>query len=616
MKKSYLVGLCFSLLSLPVWSEIRNVDGRWLHFVEGKAYPIKGMTFGKKIEASAIDEDFRILKDLGVNTIRTWGTGAEAPILLDAAQRHGLKVMAGIWLRHGRPGAEGDDSFNWLRDEKGKQEQWDNAIKTVQKYKDHPAILFWGLGNEVFLNCASEDEKVAYAQFLGKLCKEIKRLDPKHLISSSCAWTLGWPYWEKYCPDLDVYGVNSYGPGVTALSDEATRLGIKKPYVLTEFGARGEWDAPKDKNGLRKEPTDKEKTETFSMGWHEWIEIKPQCLGGFIFNYGDTHHLDHASIWLNLKILDSYRPQYWATRYALTGKAAPNHFPSITKLEFPKDMGKQDTWVDVELAVEDADDPELEIKFYYNQRLEGASREKRDRVTPLKYRGTRQKGFQIRLPKENGLIKIYAFAKDSTNNLAIAFQSFVISDKDPSEGLGRAGKAPNWPHYIYKDEGSKDHHYIPSGYMGSQVGSVKIDPKFEQNPQAGHSCLKVTYTEQGGWFGLCWQDPMNDWGAEYGGYNLTGAKKLTFWARSDDAGVKVKFGFGMITRDKTWYDTATGDTGDVILEKTWKKYEIALGSREMSRIKTGFYFFTGGHGKPFTFYIDQVCYEKDEATFP
>jgi hypothetical protein len=145
--------------------------------------------------------------------------------------------------------------------------------------------------------------------------------------------------------------------------------------------------------------------------------------------------------------------------------------------------------------------------------------------------------------------------------------------------------------------------------MGSNVGSVKIDPNYSQNPQAGSSCIKVNYTDKGGWFGLCWQDPMNDWGDQYGGYNLRGATKLTFWARSDDAGVKVKFGFGMITRDKTWYDTATGD---IILEKNWKKYEIPLGSREMSRIKTGFYFFTGGHGESFTFYIDQVCYQKDE----
>ena len=111
-----------------------------------------------------------------------------------------------------------DEAFPDSPDKKGIQAQWDGAIATVKKYMDHPAILFWGIGNEVYLNCATEAEKVAYSKFLGKLCKEIKKIDNKHLISSSCAWSIGVPYWEKYCKDIDVYGVNSYGAGVGALA--------------------------------------------------------------------------------------------------------------------------------------------------------------------------------------------------------------------------------------------------------------------------------------------------------------------------------------------------------------------------------------------------------------
>ena len=402
------------------------VKGRHMLYVKQKPYYINGMTFGKQVEAAKIDNDMKILKDLGVNTIRTWGTGDESKTLFDAAHKHGIKVMAGIWMRHGRPGAEGDDSFNWLSDKKGIQAQWDGAIATVKKYMDHPAILFWGIGNEVYLNCATEAEKVAYSKFLGKLCKEIKKIDNKHLISSSCAWSIGVPYWEKYCRDIDVYGVNSYGAGVGALAGEFKRLKVSKPYVLTEFGARGEWDAPKDKNGLKKEPTDQEKWDTFSKGWTEWIAAKKQCLGGFVFNYGDTEKFDHASIWLNLKVQNCYRPQYWATRLALTGKKPTHAFPQVQQFLIPKDSGITGEWVDLKLKVMDRDDKSFDISFYYNQRLDGAPRHKRDGVYPLEFKGDLKNGYSFKVPAEKGLIKVYAFVKDSTKNLGIAFTSYVI----------------------------------------------------------------------------------------------------------------------------------------------------------------------------------------------
>lgn len=614
MKKKYMVLILVIIMGYGVQSGekapfYKTVKGRQTLFVDGKPYYINGMTFGKKVEAGQIDEDMKTLKELGVNTIRTWGTGAKSKTLFDAAHRHGIKVMAGIWMRHGRPGAEGDDSFNWLSDQKGIQVQCDGAIETVKMYKDHPAILFWGIGNEVYLNCATKAEKVAYSKFLGKLCKEIKRIDPKHLISSSCAWSMGVPYWDKYCPDIDVYGVNSYGAGVGVLEGEFKRLKAKKPYVLTEFGPRGEWDAPKDKNGLKMEPTDLEKWDAIAKGWSEWINPSKICLGGFIFNFGDVDDFNFASVWLSLKLLDCYRPQYWATRQALTGKKPPHAFPMAT-FKIPKDTGKKGKWVDVKLAVKDRDSKRFEISFFYNQRLEGAPRHKRDGIYPLEYKGSLKKGFKVKVPEEKGLIKVYALVKDDTKNLGIAFTSFIVVGDNEDLSVGEAGKKVLFPFYVYKDGGAPENHYGATGLMGSDISKVKINHSSTTNPKSGTSCMEFDYTENGGWFGLCWQDPFNDWGDQYGGYDLRGAKKLTFWARCDTDGAKVKFGFGMITRDKKkWFDTAMGDTGDQFLTKKWKQYSVDLNLLDLTRIKTGFYIFAGGIGKPYKFYIDDIRFE-------
>src|SRR6478672_10892938 len=91
---------------------VKSGDG-WQLQVDGKPYLAKGVTFSGGRSAD-YDKDCARLAELGVNTLRTWGTGTETRVLLDAAHKHGLKVLVGRWLRQGRPGAESDDSFDYL----------------------------------------------------------------------------------------------------------------------------------------------------------------------------------------------------------------------------------------------------------------------------------------------------------------------------------------------------------------------------------------------------------------------------------------------------------------------------------------------------------------------
>ena len=92
---------------------------------------------------------------------------------------------------------------------------------------------------------------------------------------------------------------------------------------------------------------------------------------------------------------------------------------------------------------------------------------------------------------------------------------------------------------IYSDAKSPDNHYIPSGYMGD-YSDVKIDTACFDNPHSGTTCVKVTYANaasQGArWAGTYWQSPANNWGDKKGGFDLTGAKKLVFWARGEKGG--------------------------------------------------------------------------------
>ncbi len=170
----------------------------------------------------------------------------------------------------------------------------------------------------------------------------------------------------------------------------------------------------------------------------------------------------------------------------------------------------------------------------------------------------------------------------------------------------RADNPQKLPFAIYED-GLANPPYTSSGWMGN-TAAVKVDNKDATKPHTGKTCIKITYSDPDKWAGVRWQNPTNDWGDLVGGYNLTGAKKLTLWARGEGGGEKVKVGFGGIPKDKKFFDTAQGEL-DLTLTTDWKQYSINVSKMDLTRIKTGFSWFLVGQNAPVTFYLDNIRWE-------
>jgi hypothetical protein len=164
------------------------------------------------------------------------------------------------------------------------------------------------------------------------------------------------------------------------------------------------------------------------------------------------------------------------------------------------------------------------------------------------------------------------------------------------------------PFTVFDEKGSTNNHYIASGWMGNTQG-IKLDEGCMVNPHGGNTCIRVEYSESGNWAGVVWQDPANDWGDQPGGWNLTGAKKLKFWARGDKGGEAVTFKFGVLGSDKKNFDSATGENGPVKLTKEWQEYSIDLSGKDLRRIKTGFVWTLAGQGSPVVFFLDDIRFE-------
>ncbi len=171
-----------------------------------------------------------------------------------------------------------------------------------------------------------------------------------------------------------------------------------------------------------------------------------------------------------------------------------------------------------------------------------------------------------------------------------------------------AAAAVKLPFTVYAEKGDPDNHYIPSGWMGN-AKSVKMDDACTNNPHAGKTCLRFDYNEAADWAGVVWQDPINDWGDQVGGYNLTGAKKLIFWARGEKGGEVINFKFGVLGADKKYPDTDSGESGALKLTKEWQAHSIDLTGKDLTRIKTGFVWTLAGQGMPVTFYLDDIRFE-------
>lgn len=586
---------------LSAQTTVEKQGNKWTLRVDGTPFDVKGVTFGYDEDVQNYDAYFQDLKFLGVNTIRTWGTGAHTPELLDAADKYGIKVMLGIWMRHGRPGMEADDSFDYLNDTEGKEAMYQNAIAVVQQYKDHPAILTWGIGNEVYLNTATDGEKLAYSRLLERICADIQKIDKTHPITSVEAWTFGVDWWSKYVPSIDIYGINTYGAGANILPEELAKKGVDQPYVITEFGVRGEWEIEEDKNGVKPEPSDAEKYETIVKGYNEWINPKPGCLGVYVFHYATSDQF--VGPWLLTHFKGMTRPQYWAIREAYTGQPPVNRVPVIESFQLPEAATKSETWIPVQLEASDKEQEALAVDFYYNHRK--GSRKRRDQLKALKARGSLSEGFEVQLPRVHGGIQVYAAVKDSFNNVGIATTSISVIDKKEAQKKFLVPRV-EFPFYVYKDH--EDLPYTPSAYMGNHE-DMEVDLNCTETVKSGETALKISYKSTDGWYGFGFVDPANDWGDILGGYDLSGATTFSFWAKGSQNRLKAKVGFGLIEAgDKPFPDTAK-ELAEIELTKEWKKYTIKTKRLDLSCIRSGFVLFSGGEGWTHEIYIDDIIFE-------
>ena len=415
--------------AIPV--ELRqDADGSWTLYRGGEPYFIRGvggLTYLDRAVAA------------GANSIRTWGAG-EAIGVLDAAHERGLSVTFGLWAGQERQGFDYNDA-------KAVRAQLERFREVVRAYKDHPAILMWGLGNENDLFYT--DLKVWDA--LNDIAEMIQEEDPNHPVMHV---TAGLDVAEVQlimdrAPAIDVYGVNTYGELVggtrefrsygyegPSVGRQLRRAGWDGPYVIAEWGPDGHWEVPRTTWGASIEQTSHEKARVYRLRYERGIAADTtHSLGSYAFLWGDKQ--ETTPTWYGIftpgggetEVLDELQ-------YLWTGAYPDNRAPALTAyLANGQDryaslvVGPRDE-VTFEATVTDPDGDPLEYTWELlpestDIRAGGDAEARPDAVDIDKVReegGT----LTIRAPRQDGPYRMFVYAYDGQGNVATANFPFYV----------------------------------------------------------------------------------------------------------------------------------------------------------------------------------------------
>ncbi|HUR32755.1 MAG TPA: glycosyltransferase [Vicinamibacterales bacterium] len=156
------------------------IDGKFLRVGEDR-FLIKGVTYGTFAPdadgyqfpaAAQVEQDFGLMAQLGINTVRVYTPPHRD--LLDAALRHGLRVMVGLpWSQH----------IAFLDDRRLRQQIETELLDKVRELGDHPAVLMFALGNEIPPSIVRWHGRLRIERFLRRLYRRAKAISPESLFT-------------------------------------------------------------------------------------------------------------------------------------------------------------------------------------------------------------------------------------------------------------------------------------------------------------------------------------------------------------------------------------------------------------------------------------------------
>ncbi|KQN39139.1 glycoside hydrolase [Pedobacter sp. Leaf41] len=304
-----------------------NFDAEKGFFLNGKPMKILGVclhhdlgALGAAVNIRAMERQLEIMKEMGVNAIRT-AHNPPAPEFLDLCDKMGFLVMDEAFDMWAKKKTKNDYHLNFS--------EWHrrDLEDMIKRDRNHPSIILWSIGNEI-----REQFDSTGIAITKELVGIVKNLDTSRPVISALTETDAKKNFIYQANALDVYGLNynhkKYAdfpknyPGVKFLATETT----------SALETRGFYDTA---DTIRRWPKDG-KTK-FTEGNKEWSASSYDNVSAY---WGSTHEetwkeakkYDHVSglfVWTGFDYLGEPLPYPWPAR--------SSYFGIVDLAGFPKD---------------------------------------------------------------------------------------------------------------------------------------------------------------------------------------------------------------------------------------------------------------------------------------
>jgi GT2 family glycosyltransferase len=249
-----------------------TVAGRYFHAGDEK-FTLRGVTygtFGPGPDGEAfppdltLSRDFRAMRAAGFNSVRTYTVPSAR--VLDAAARHGLRVLVGIpWTQH----------VSFLDDRRLMEGITSRVRAGVRSCAGHPALLGFAIGNEIPAEIVRWSGRRRTRSFLRRLYEAAKDVSSEALITYA-----NFPPTEYLdLPFLDFVSFNVYlesKPRFEAYLARLHHLAGDRPLVMSELGLDSRRHGPMEQaRHLRDQVMTAERRG---------------CAGSFVFAWTDEWH--------------------------------------------------------------------------------------------------------------------------------------------------------------------------------------------------------------------------------------------------------------------------------------------------------------------------------------
>jgi hypothetical protein len=406
-----------SIKTGPVKVELKKVDSGFQLHRNGQLYFIKGAGgtgFPDRLAA------------YGGNSMRTWST-RNVNSTLDSASKYGLTVLMGLEVGSERHGFNYDDTT-------AVRKQLDRCREEVLKYKDHPAVLAWGIGNE--LNLSYKNVKVWEA--VNDISKMIHELDPNHPTTTVIAGVnqAVIDHIKAKTTDIDLLAINVYG-GLATLPAAVRRAGWNGAYMVTEWGPTGHWEGLTTAWKAPIEETSSEKAAVYKSRYEYSVERdREKCIGSYVFLWGQKQ--ERTPTWYGIFTEKGEESEVVdVMHYLWSGRWPKNQAPHLYSLQINNKKAVENVYLqpgstyNVLAPAVDPDNDKLTYRWELlpeaTQLGEGGDYEPRPKSADASLLKPGEKGKAIlKAPSEEGAYRLFVYVTDGNNNVATANLPFYV----------------------------------------------------------------------------------------------------------------------------------------------------------------------------------------------